>query len=67
MPLVQSDDLSMSSVEGFVERLMKTKKEIPKAVDELWFVDASLGDLEFWHLGREGEEITPEGPHYPGE
>lgn len=67
MLLVQSDDPSMSSVPGFVKRLEKTKKEIQKAVDELWFVDTSLGDLEFWHLGREGEEITPEGPHYPGE
>jgi hypothetical protein len=62
--IVESSDLGLMSAPFFLEVLLPAVREDDlKPVDEVWFADTSLGDVELWKVILDEKELH--GPFYP--
>lgn len=59
--IVESDDLALMDA-GTFHRMCDALPLTLNPVDELWFADTSLGDVELWHIPLDADE--PDGPFY---
>jgi len=62
--IVESSDLALMAAPTFLELCLNSLAANDlDAVDELWFADTSLGDVELWKVALSEEEL--DGPFYP--
>jgi len=62
--IVESSDLGLMAAPFFLELLLPAiRGDDLKSVDELWFADTSLGDVELWKVVLDEKELH--GPFYP--
>ena len=59
--IVESDDFQLMAPEIFLEMVLKANEDNKFSIDQLWFVDTSLDDFEFWKIDFVSENLI--GPY----
>lgn len=59
--IVESDDFQLMAPEIFFEMAVKAFVDKKFSIDQLWFVDTSLDEFEFWKIDFRSENL--DGPY----
>jgi hypothetical protein len=59
--IVESYDFQLMAPDVFLEMVLGVPEENKKFIDQIWFADTSLNDIEFWRVMLEVQHL--EGPY----
>jgi hypothetical protein len=59
--IVESDDFQLMAPDIFLEMAMKAHGNQKLSIDQLWFADTSMEDIEFWEIDLKAKKVN--GPH----
>lgn len=59
--IVESDDFQLMAPDIFLEMAVKANGNQKFSINQLWFADTSLDDIEFWEIDLKARKVN--GPH----